>query len=111
MDKIVPQITIKPVTGYMGSMYNCGTYVMAFSPNPSTNETTLLLSAYGEKIVYENSQWELEVFDQQKGLKEKRIKIKGKQININTSNWKDGIYLVRIKIGEEIISEKLVIKH
>lgn len=103
--------TIKPVTGYMGGMYNCGTYLMVFTPNPSTNETTLVLSADGEKIVNENSQWELEVFDQQQGLKEKRIKIKGKQTNINTSNWKDGIYLVRIKIGDEIISEKLVVKH
>ena len=103
--------TIQPVTGYMGSTTNCGTYLMAFTPNPSTSETTLELSADGEKTVDDNSQWELEVYDQQQGLKEKNAKIKGKQTKINTSNWKDGIYFVRVLINDELISDKLVVKH
>jgi Glycosyl hydrolases family 16/Secretion system C-terminal sorting domain len=103
--------TIQPITGYMGSTTNCGTYLMAFTPNPSTSESSLVLSADGEKIVDENTQWEFEVYDQQQTLKVKSAQIKGNQSKINTSNWKDGIYLVRVKIGDELISEKLVVKH
>lgn len=84
---------------------------MSFTPNPATSETTIVLTADGEKSVTENTQWELEAYDQQQGIKEKETKIKGKQTKLNTSNWKDGVYIVRAKIGEEIISEKLVVKH
>ncbi|MDP3442812.1 MAG: T9SS type A sorting domain-containing protein, partial [Ignavibacteria bacterium] len=96
---------------YMGSSYDCGSYYMVFSPNPATSETTLELVAEGEKTVDDNTQWELEVYDQQQSLKEKKTKIKGKQTKLNTASWKDGVYIVRVKIGDEMISEKLVVKH
>jgi hypothetical protein len=103
--------TIQIITGYMGSSYSCGRYFMTFTPNPAIGETTLELSADGDKILTENTEWEFEVYDQQQGLKEKRTKVKGKQTKINTSGWKDGIYIVRALIGEDLISDKLVIKH
>ena len=103
--------TIQIITGYMGSSYDCGSYYLGFSPNPATNETTLEIIPQGEKTIDENTQWELEVYDQQQSLKEKNSKIKGKQTKINTSAWKDGVYIVRVKIGDEMISEKLVVKH
>lgn len=99
------------ITSYMGSSYNCGSYYLGFSPNPATNETTLEIIPQDGKTIDENTQWELEVYDQQQSLKEKNSKIKGKQTKINTSAWKDGIYIVRVKIGDEMISEKLVVKH
>lgn len=103
--------TIQIITGYMGSSYDCDSYYMVFSPNPATSETTLEIAPEGEKTVDENTQWELEVYDQQQSLKEKKIKIKGKQTKLNTSAWKDGVYIVRVRIGDEMISEKLMVKH
>lgn len=44
-------------------------------------------------------------------LKEKKTKLKTTETKISTSSWKDGIYLVRAKIGSEIIIEKLLVKH
>jgi hypothetical protein len=44
-------------------------------------------------------------------LKTKNQKLKGDKQTINTTGWKDGVYIVRVKIGNEIISEKLVVKH
>lgn len=103
--------TIQPITGYMGSNYSCGSYYMSFTPNPATSETTLELTVDGEKTITENSEWELEVYDQQQGLMEKKTKIKGKQTKINTSSWKDGVYIVRVSIDGELITEKLIVKH
>ena len=103
--------TILPITGYMGSNYSCGSYYMSFTPNPATSETTLELSADGEKVVNDKTIWELEVIDQMQSLKEKKTKLKGNQTKINTSSWKDGVYIVRAKIGEKLLSEKLVVKH
>lgn len=103
--------TVQVITGYLGSNYSCGSYSMALTPNPSTSETSIVLSADGEKVVNENTSWDLEVYDQQQGLKEKKTKIKGKQANINTSGWKEGIYIVRTIIDGNVISDKLVVKH
>lgn len=55
--------------------------------------------------------WELEVYDQNQMLKEKKTRIKGNQTKIKTSNWKDGIYYLRAYYNNEWISEKLVVKH
>ena len=98
-------------TTYMGTNYSCGAYFMAFTPNPATEQTTIELSADGEKMVNDKTEWEMEVYDNMQSLKEKKIQIKGNQTKLNTTNWKDGVYIVRAKIGEEIISEKLLIKH
>ena len=98
-------------TTYFGTNYSCGGYLMAFTPNPATEQTTIELSADGEKMVNDKTEWELEVYDNMQTLKEKKIQIKGNQTKLNTSNWKDGVYIVRAKIGEEIISEKLMVKH
>lgn len=104
--------TIVPViTGYSSTNYSCGSYYMALSPNPSIGETEIVLSADGEKVLNDNTEWELQVFDQFQGLKEKKTKIKGKQAKIDTSNWKEGVYIVRALIDGELISEKLAVKH
>lgn len=86
-------------------------YSLLLSPNPSTSESTVELK--NENIVSLSSvqDWELEVYDPGQLLKEKKTKIKDKKINLNTSNWKDGIYIVLVKIGDEMVSEKLIVKH
>lgn len=104
--------TVVPVlTGYTNINYSCGSYYMALSPNPSTSETTVILSADGDKVVDENTSWEAQVYDQQFGLKEKKTKLKGKDAKLNTSGWKDGVYIVNVIVDGQKISEKLVVKH
>jgi len=91
---------------------NCGGLLMVLSPNPATGETTLTIqSSSKEKKVDINEEWELEVFDQTQALKAKTSKLKGNCTTIQTSNWKDGVYVVRAKIGDKLITGKLVVKH
>ena len=98
------------ISGYMSSG-SCGGYYLAISPNPTASETTVELMPEGEKTIDENILWGLDVYDQMQGMKAKNPQIKGKQAKINTSNWKDGVYVVRAKIGDEVITEKLIVKH
>jgi hypothetical protein len=44
-------------------------------------------------------------------LKIKTQKLKDKTYKLNTQDWTDGVYIVRAKIADQIISEKLVVKH
>lgn len=84
---------------------------MSLSPNPGADETTIELNSGGNNRSSNIHDWELEIYDTMQSLKTKVSKIKGKSTTVNTSNWKDGVYLVRAKIGKKQISEKLVVKH
>lgn len=44
-------------------------------------------------------------------LKAKTSKLKENSTIIKTSGWRDGLYIVRAKIGNKIIREQLVVKH
>lgn len=95
------------ITGDFALAYYC--YNLRLTPNPATDETTLeLLDASGIKA---DVTWDVEVYDQLQILKLKTDKSKKSNFKINTSNWKDGVYIVRVNIGKEIISGKLVVKH
>ncbi len=95
----------------MGSSYNCGYYYMTFTPNPSVSETTLTLEPGSEDIMVDESQeWDLEIYDQNQMLKEKKIKLKGKACKIKTAGWKSGVYFVRASYGKETIFGKLQVK-
>lgn len=86
-------------------------YRLLVSPNPSVAESTVeLLDETGITVTSEMD-WDLEVYDQNQMLKEKKTKIKGKYTNLKTSKWKDGIYYLRAHYNDEWISEKLVVKH
>ena len=95
--------------------------VLTFSPNPTVGETTIsieqgsandtsLKSASAETTFDENAEWDLEVYDSMLSLKLKEQKLKGKSITINTQSWKEGIYMVRVKYKDDIITGKLVVK-
>jgi hypothetical protein len=98
------------VTTYFGTYTSCGGYRMIFMPNPAVDQTTIVLTNI-EKTFDANVQWDLEVYDQMQNLKENKIKLKGSQIELNTTNLKDGVYIVRVKIEDDVVSEKLVVKH
>ncbi len=99
------------ISGYMGSNYNCSYYSMLLSPNPATSETVLTLVANSEETIFdENVEWQLEVYDKVQLLKEKKTKIKGKEVKIKTSGWADGIYFIRVRYKDELVLGKLVVK-
>ncbi|MDO8930189.1 MAG: T9SS type A sorting domain-containing protein, partial [Bacteroidota bacterium] len=89
---------------------SCG-YSLSFSPNPSSGETTIEIATGSGEVLAPDTEWDLEVYDSMQSLKTKTQKLKGDKKAINTTGWKDGVYIVRVKIGKEIISEKLVVKH
>jgi len=84
---------------------------LTISPNPSSSETTIELVNEEEKTPVENIEWSMDVYDQSQNLKTKLPKEKASKKTISTSDWKDGLYIVRAIIGEKIITEKLWIKH
>lgn len=99
---------------------NCGGYYMMMSPNPSSGETTVsieygkeepaLKSASTSSNFDENEPWVLEVYDAMQNLKVKKPKLKGKSTSINTQGWKEGVYMIRAKYKDKILTGKLVVK-
>ncbi|WP_247980663.1 T9SS type A sorting domain-containing protein [Maribellus sp. YY47] len=99
----------------------CYGYYLAFSPNPTVGETTisveqgnpeenLLKSASVETAFDETAEWDLEVYDSMQSLKMKKQKLKGSSATINTQSWKEGVYMVRVKYKDEMLTAKLVVK-
>ena len=85
-------------------------YGLLISPNPTSGVTTLTVeSASQEKAVDEIIEWELEVYTQNQILKEKKTKLKGNSTAINTAGWLEGVYVVRVKYGKEVLQAKLVV--
>jgi hypothetical protein len=86
-------------------------YGMIISPNPTDSESDIEIYSESEVSIDPDIEWQLEVFDQMQGLKEKKPKIKGTHTKISTSGWKDGVYYIQAIIGNEKISGKLAVKH
>jgi|GEM_PF-5354324 len=84
---------------------------LLLAPNPSSGQTTITLNTYAtESMDATTEEWEVEVYDQGQSLKAKKTKLKGKETDLNTSNWKEGVYVVRVKYKGEVLTEKLVVK-
>ncbi len=80
-------------------------------PNPASDETTLsLASALPANELDDLQEWEYEIYSQNQSLKEKKTKLKGYTTKINTSGWKEGVYIVRVKYGNEVFQGKLIIE-
>ena len=98
--------------------YNCGGYFMVFSPNPTTGETTLTIESAPEavKSTSENSEfdfneeWDMEIYSPMQTLKEKKTKLKGQSTIIQTNGWMKGVYTVRVKYKDQVLTGKLMVK-
>jgi hypothetical protein len=99
----------------------CGGYYMMFTPNPTTGETTLsieqgeaeepiLKSALQKPDFDENAEWDLEVYSPGQSLQHKKTNLKGKSTKIQTTGWTEGVYTVRVKYKDEILTGKLVVQ-
>lgn len=84
---------------------------LAITPNPATGEATIRLVGENKDAPVAFTEWDYEIYDSMQSLKEKKSKLKTVETKINTAGWKDGIYIVRAKVGDKILSEKLVVKH
>lgn len=54
-------------------------------------------------------EWKLEVFNAATGEMVFSQDIIGKSFSINTAGWESGIYIVRVTVGNEVLSEKVVV--
>jgi len=96
-------------------------YSMSVSPNPASGEASIELQTGQNEAVsslksasltsaVQCPEWSLEVYNQT-GITKARIqKIKDKTFKINTQGWGDGIYLIRARVNDEIVTGKLVVK-
>ncbi len=90
--------------------YDCGGgWYMSFTPNPTSNETTLELKTENIAQYTEGDEWEMEIYNQQQVLTEKATKLKDKKQIINTTGWKEGIYFVRVRINNKVYSGKFIV--
>jgi hypothetical protein len=84
---------------------------LIFTPNPTTGETTLSIESATEETQFDiNEEWDLEIYNNNQTLKEKKTKLKGNEYHLNTSGWKDGVYMLRVNYKNEILTGKLVVK-
>ncbi|MFV0265682.1 MAG: T9SS type A sorting domain-containing protein, partial [Draconibacterium sp.] len=84
---------------------------LSISPNPTSGETTLSIETNStEKAFAETTEWDLEVYDNMQSQKLKKQKLKGSSATINTQSWKEGVYMVRVKYKDEMLTGKLVVK-
>ncbi len=84
--------------------------LLSIFPNPASGEVSLTIESLNKNEL-PLSDWDLEIYDPGLILKEKKTKIKVNNIKINTSGWPEGIYMVRVKFKDEILSGKLIVKH
>jgi len=93
---------------------DCGEGLLSleFLPNPTINETTLKIVSANEDVVKidNNEEWGLEVYAQNQVLKILKPNIKGQEFILNTSDWNDGIYFVRVNYKNNFITGKLIVK-
>lgn len=54
--------------------------------------------------------WKLEVFNTTNGKKVFSQEANGLSYDIDTTGWEPGIYVVKVYIGDEVLSEKVVVK-
>jgi hypothetical protein len=90
---------------------DCSAMFLMFTPNPATAETTLSIESTSgkEEFKSESYEWDIEIYDSNQIMKEKKLKIKEKEYKLNTADWKEGVYFARVKLKDKIISGQLVV--
>lgn len=95
---------------------DCSQMMLMMTPNPTSGETTLSIesntdqiSSYKDNFDY-NQEWDMEIYSPGQTLKTKKTKLKGKSTTIQTAGWTEGIYSVRVKYKEQVLTGKLVVK-
>ena len=82
---------------------------LSIFPNPASGEVTLTIETSDEKEL-PVSGWDLEIYAPNMMLKEKKTRLKDNKTTTNTSGWQEGVYMVRVKSGKNLLTGKLVVK-
>lgn len=64
-----------------------------------------LLTPYAE-----DQKWQLEVYSGQTGRKMVDYQVNGSCFSLDTSNWESGLYVIRVVIDGEVLTQKITIK-
>lgn len=79
-----------------------------YSLSAGFNNGQILVSLNKDET--ESVSWMLNVYNATSGKKVFEQKVEGKNSTIFTAGWKPGIYIVLATIGEEILSEKVIVR-
>jgi len=91
--------------------YNCGGgWYMGFTPNPTSNETELELKTEKIKNYQEGDEWEMMIYDMQMTLIQQPLILKDKKCIIKTYGWREGMYIVRVKIKDKMLYGKFIVE-
>ena len=94
--------------------YDCDNYYMMISPNPSNGEVTIsILSKNGGDEVKSDftAPWDVHVISVDRQVEiVKETKLEGNKYKLNTSGWKQGVYVVQAKYNDKIVEGKLMVK-
>jgi hypothetical protein len=52
----------------------------------------------------------MEIYSPMQALKTKKTRLKGKSTTIQTAGWTEGVYTVRVKYKDEILTGKLIVR-
>jgi len=77
---------------------------------PGADSSSTLKSASTGTEFDDSVEWEYEIYSPSQHLKAQKTKLKGKTTRVQTNGWTEGIYTVRAKYKNEIITGKLVVK-
>ncbi len=98
---IVP--TEYPITiSSLGTQYNAKLN-FSISPNPATHNVSIILNEDNETVSYS-------IYDMQGKLVLSDTSISSDKININVSQFKEGLYIVKVVAGDKLGYSKLVVK-
>lgn len=106
---------------YVTGIYVYDTRSLSISPNPATGETTLTIESGAETEALksasisegsfdDNAEWDMEIYSPMQALQTKKTRLKGKSTTIQTAGWTEGVYTVRVKYKDEILTGKLIVK-
>lgn len=95
-------------------------YSMSIEPNPGQITISLFNLKDGEDKqnnggvdkLSSNDQfsWDLEVYNALTGKKVYNKEVDGASFTLDTTSWEPGVYIVKVTIGDEMLSEKIVVK-
>ena len=86
-----------------------GTNIYSTFPGDNYGYNTGYWENTKNEAIDTSTEWDLEIYDQMQILKTKKVKLKGDKYKINTSGWQGGMYFVRIKFKDKILSGKFLV--
>ena len=101
-NNVLPSYSLSPVVG--GGQITVSLVEKAYS-----DEVKAILETFADKIPKIDT-WTLEVYQAGTGKKIFSKEVSGTSYTIDTTGWEPGVYIIKAIIGEDTLSEKVVVK-